>query len=76
MKKLIKILIGIVGLLVVVALALVIYVATLDPNDYKEMITSRVRAETGRELTLNGDLKINYYPWLGLEINDVTLTNP
>ena len=76
MKKIITLLIGIVGLIVVVALALVVYVATLDPNDYKEMIASRVRAETGRELTLNGNLQISYYPWLGLEINDATLTNP
>jgi uncharacterized protein involved in outer membrane biogenesis len=75
MKKILSLFIGALGLALVLAIALVIYVSTLDPNDYKELIARQVRDETGRELSLNGDIQVSYYPWLGLEINDMTLAN-
>ena len=76
MKKFITVILGIVGLIAVLVIALAIFVATLDPNDYKDTIAEQVQKETGRQISLNGDIRLSYYPWLGLELNDVTLANP
>ena len=63
----------ILGFLVCVAIfGLVMY---FDPNDHKDTIIAQVKEKTGRELSLGGDIKLSYYPWLGIEINQVTLSN-
>ena len=76
MGKLIKLLLGatiLVGLLFgVVVLAAVLY---FDPNDHKDRIITKVEEETGRQLKLEGDINLSYYPWLGLEVSGVTLGN-
>src|SRR5690606_7346653 len=58
------------GLLAVVVLvvAVVFLVATLDPNDHKDWIASRVKEQTGRGVEFRGDLALTYYPWLGIEV--------
>ena len=52
------ILVALVGLVVVVVVGLVIAVATVDPNDYREDIQQAVHDATGRQLTLGGDLEL------------------
>ena len=76
MKKIITVLIVCIGLIVVLLAALGIFIATLDPNNYKDTITAQVKRETGQQVTLNGPIRLSFYPWLGLELNDVTLANP
>src|SRR6185295_15469165 len=63
---------GIVALLVVAAVAISLL---FDPNDYKDTITSQVKARTGRTLTLEGDLGLSFFPWLGIETGKTTLGN-
>ncbi|MCK5498269.1 MAG: AsmA family protein, partial [Gammaproteobacteria bacterium] len=46
-----------------------------DPNDHKDRIITKVEEETGRQLKLEGDINLSYYPWLGLEVSGVTLGN-
>jgi AsmA protein len=76
MVKLIKFLLGTTVLIVllfgVVVLAAVMY---FDPNDHKDRIIAKVEEETGRQLKLEGDINLSYYPWLGLEVSGVTLGN-
>jgi len=76
MGKLIKLLLGttiLIGLLFgIVVLAAVMY---FDPNDHKDRIIAKVEEETGRQLKLEGDINLSYYPWLGLEVSGVTLGN-
>ena len=76
MGKLIKLLLGttiLIGLFLgVVVLAAVMY---FDPNDHKDRIIAKVEEETGRQLKLEGDINLSYYPWLGLEVSGVTLGN-
>ena len=36
---------------------------------------AKVQQQTGRTLALDGDIKLTFYPWLGLEANGVTLGN-
>ena len=63
--KILAIVLGaVVGLFVIAAVAISLL---FDPNDYKDTITSEVKARTGRTLTLEGDLGLTFFPWLGVE---------
>ncbi len=75
MKALFKLFLGGIGLLIVAVVAAVIIVATLDPNEHKDWLTGKAHEATGRELQLNGDIALTYYPWLGVEANDVIMGN-
>ena len=75
MKSIFKLLGWIVGIVVVALIAAGLWVATLDPNDYKDWVAEKVRERTGREVALNGKLGLTIYPWLGVEVNDMTLSN-
>ena len=48
----------------------------IDPNDYRDDITKLVRDKTGRELTLNGDLSMSVFPWLGIRTEQLSLSQP
>lgn len=60
------------ALLVGAALALPLI---LDPNNYKDKITVAVQENTGRELTIGGDIDLSVFPWLGVSLSDLTLGN-
>ncbi len=76
MAKLIKILIfGSIFLLVVAVTGAVALVALIDPNDYKEQITTEVKTATGRDLTLAGNLSWSFWPKLGVSMEQVSLSN-
>ena len=52
-----------VGAIVVVAVAGVAYVAaTFNPNDYKAQIIKAVKDSKQRNLRLDGDIKLSFYP--------------
>jgi AsmA protein len=72
MGKRIKILVGLVFIIVVAVIALPVLI---DPNDYKEEIQAAVKEKTGRDLSINGDLSLSVFPWIGVGINDVSLSN-
>ncbi len=76
MGKLLKIILSFI--VVAVGLAVVLVVALLfivDPNDYKGQIASAVEAQTGRTLTIEGDMSLSVFPWLGLDIGKTQLSN-
>ena len=76
MKGLLKILFGIVGLLVVlIVTAAIVIPIYVDPNDYKDEITSIVKKQTGREVQIPGDLSITVFPWLGVETGRLVLSD-
>ncbi len=76
MKGLLKILLGIVGVLVVVIFAAAIIIPMyVDPNDYKDQITALVKKQTGRDLQIPGELSITVFPWLGVETGRIVLSN-
>ena len=76
MKRVLK-WIGIVGGGLVVILVVAVAAATLllDPNDYREEIATRVEQATGRELKIEGDIRLSFFPWLGLELGKLELGN-
>lgn len=76
MGKLFKVLgifIGVVVLLLVVAI--VVLPMVVDPNDFKGEIVERVHEQTGRELKIAGDLNLSVFPWIGIQVDGVELSN-
>ena len=48
--------------------------ATFDPNDYKAQIIQRVKDKKQRSLKLDGDIKLTFFPGLGLNLGRVFLS--
>jgi len=61
------------GLVLAVALYLII---SFDPNNYRAEISARVQAETGRSLTLQDDIELQLFPWIGLKLGTTRLSGP
>ncbi len=76
MAKILKI-VGIVlgGAVVLVIVAAVLAALLIDPNDYRDDIEALVERRTGRSLAIEGELDVSVFPWLGLEIGEVSLGN-
>ena len=72
MGKLLKIVSGLVLLIVGAA---IVAPRVIDPNDYREQIQTVVKEKTGRDLAINGDLSLSLFPWIGISLNDVSLSN-
>ncbi len=64
------------GIIVCVLLLLLGVALLVNPNDYKGRIEQQVKATTGRDLTLKGDIKLSAFPWIALELGPATLDNP
>ena len=76
MSLVIKIIAAIVGLLVAIIAGIGIYLSTVfDANDYKAEIQALVKQQTALELAIAGELKLSVFPWLGVSINDATLSS-
>lgn len=56
--------------------ALITVAVVVDPNDYKPQIEALVETHTGRDLTIEGNIGLSLFPWLGLELTNVSLGNP
>lgn len=61
------------GLIALIVLALVLVVVFVDPNDYRDDIERIVESQTGRPLTLSGELQLAVFPWLALETGPASL---
>lgn len=62
-----------------IALLLIAVVCTLpfviNPNDFKPEIIAAVKDKTGRELVLDGELKLSLFPWAGISTEKIALSN-
>jgi AsmA protein len=63
------------ALLALVAIAVVVLPMVVDPNDYKAEIATAVEKQTGRSLTIDGDISLSVFPWLGLDIGPTQFSN-
>ncbi len=61
------------GLLLFLVLAALILPRVVDPNDFRSHIESAVEEDTGRELAIEGDVRLNFFPWLGIRLGEVEL---
>ena len=76
MKKIGKILAIFVGILVLVVIVIAIALPLLiDPNNYKNQIIQAVKQQTGRELKIGGKIGWSVFPWIGVEMRQLELSN-
>ncbi len=73
LKRLAKILLGLILLLIVAGVILLLSVNTAQN---KAAIQAAVLSSTGYELTIAGDMDISFFPSIGLTLNDIRLKNP
>jgi len=59
----------------VALVALLAFVATFDANNYKPEIIEQVEKATGRSFTVDGDISLSVFPWIGLKVENVSLGN-
>lgn len=72
LKIILSILATVTLLTIAVVCALFIFI---DPNDFKPEIQAAVKDKIGRELTLEGELKLSIFPWLGISSGKMALSN-
>ncbi len=65
----------IIFIVIIVIAGLIALPFIVDPNDYKQEISSQVEKATGRNLTLDGDIKLSVFPWIALELGPLSLSN-
>lgn len=75
MKALRRSIIFILGFLVLIFIALFVFAATFDANNYKPQIIEQVENATGRDFSINGDIALSIFPWVGLAVEDTALGN-
>lgn len=77
MAKALRVLLIVFGLLVALfTLTLGYVIATFDPNPYKQQVIDAVREKTERTLKLEGDIRVSFFPSLGMAISGVSLSEP
>lgn len=76
MGKVIKyILIILATLIILAAIGIGILVYTFNPNELKAPITQQVKEMTGRNIVIEGNIGWKIFPWLGVSIHQVRLSN-
>jgi AsmA protein len=76
MKKALKITGIVIGIVVLLIIVLALTLPFLiNPNRFKDDIAAAVKEKTGRELVIQGDIKLSMFPWLGVQIGPLELSN-
>ncbi|BCX81068.1 AsmA protein [Methylomarinovum caldicuralii] len=73
MRYLLYVLAGLILVVIVAVAGLALFV---DPNAYRDDIARVVEEKTGRALTIEGDLHLSVFPWLGIRTGPLALANP
>jgi AsmA protein len=63
------------ALVALIVVAAVMFAVTFDPNDYKDDVSEGVGEATGRDLVIEGDISLSFFPWLAIEIGRTELGN-
>ena len=63
------------GLVLLIVAAIIIIPLVVDPNDFKPEIQQAVKDKTGRDLAIPGDIELSVFPWVALELGEVSLSN-
>jgi AsmA protein len=57
------------------AIAAIAFLFLFDPNNFKDDVERAAEESTGRELHIDGDVSVQIFPWLAVEIGEVRLGN-
>ena len=63
------------SLLFLTAVTIISLPFLIDPNDFKAQIETTVSENTGRTLSVEGDLELSIFPWLGISTGKLSLAN-
>lgn len=75
MKAILKfVVLPLAGVVVIVAAIGAYIAATFDPNQYKPQIIQAVKDKTQRTLKLDGDIKLSFFPNVGVTLGKATLS--
>ena len=66
---------GVVAVVALLVLLVVAIILLVDPNDYRDDIGRIVEEQTGQELVIEGDIRLSFLPWLGLDLGRTRLEN-
>ncbi len=72
MKLLLKISLSLIILLIIAAIG---FAAIFDPNDYKKELITLVKDKTGRDLSMPGDISLSFFPWIGIDLGAIKISN-
>lgn len=72
MKLFLKISLALVILLLI---AIVGFAVVFNPNDYKDDIITLVKDKTGRTLSIPGDISLSLFPWIGIDLGEIEISN-
>lgn len=61
----------IASLLVLIVVLLVYVIVFVNPNDFKDGLKTVASEKVGINLRLDGDISWSFFPWLGLELDDI-----
>jgi len=76
MKSIVKVILGIVlAVVLLMVLAAVLLPVIYDKEDLETAIAAKVKEQTGRDLTIDGELDFSVFPWLAVEVSDLKLSN-
>ena len=70
-----KVLIGLVALVVIIVGGLYAVIASVDVNEYRDVIAQEAEKATGRKLVLGGELKLNVSLSPSITASDITFAN-
>jgi AsmA protein len=59
----------------VFAIALCALPFLIDANHFKTEIAALVKSKTGRDVAFDGDIKLSFFPWIGLKTEKMSLSN-
>jgi AsmA protein len=62
------------GLVALVVLAAAVLFATFDPNKYKSELSRVVKEKTGRTLSIEGAIRLSFYPSIGVAVGKTSLS--
>ena len=65
---------ALLALVLLAVAAAVILALTFDPNQYKDEVEKLVKERSGRTLKFHGDVKLAFWPSLGVTVGKVTLS--
>lgn len=72
MKLFLKISFAVIALLLI---AIIGFAIIFNPNDYKDDIIKVVKDKTGRELSIPGEISLSLFPWIGIDLGKIEISN-
>lgn len=65
---------GIGGLVALLLILVAVIAATFNPNDYKQQIIDLVKDKKERTLTIDGDIKLSFWPKIGADLGKIAIS--